>query len=319
MTNGKLIRLLVDDEPFDVTLRRPAAHERVLDFRAGTLRRTVRWTSPAGRDVIVRSTRLVSFTHRSVLAIAYEVEAVDRPVRLVVQSELVTNEQMPPQDADPRVAAVLQSPLADREHMAEGSRVALLHETKRSGLLVSTSMDHVVEAPDDANVEIAAESAPDFGRVTVTAVLQPGERLRVIKYVSYGWSSQRSLPALRDQVRAALVDAMRTGWDGLLAEQRAYLDDFWAGADVEVEGDPELQQAVRFALFHVLQAGARAERRPIAAKGLTGPGLRRPQLLGHRDVRAAGAHLHAPWAARDALRWRHSTLSMARDRARSST
>ena len=39
-----------------------------------------------------------------------------------------------------------------------------------------------------------------------------------------------------------------------------------------VDGDPEVQQAVRFGLFHVLQAGARAERRPIAAKGLTGPG-----------------------------------------------
>ena len=43
-------------------------------------------------------------------------------------------------------------------------------------------------------------------------------------------------------------------------------------ADVELEGDPEIQQAVRFALFHVLQSGARAEGRPIPAKGLTGPG-----------------------------------------------
>ena len=41
---------------------------------------------------------------------------------------------------------------------------------------------------------------------------------------------------------------------------------------MRVEGDPEVQQAVRFGLFHVLQAGARAERRPISAKGLTGPG-----------------------------------------------
>ena len=41
---------------------------------------------------------------------------------------------------------------------------------------------------------------------------------------------------------------------------------------MQVEGDPEIQQAVRFGLFHVLQAGARAEQRPIAAKGLTGPG-----------------------------------------------
>ena len=45
------------------------------------------------------------------------------------------------------------------------------------------------------------------------------------------------------------------GWDGLVEEQRAYLDDFWGRADVEVDGDPEIQQAVRFSLFHVLQAG----------------------------------------------------------------
>ena len=54
------------------------------------------------------------------------------------------------------------------------------------------------------------------------------------KFVSYGWSSQRSAPALRDQVDAALAAVLYTGWDGLLAEQRDYLDDFWDGADVEV-------------------------------------------------------------------------------------
>ena len=57
-----------------------------------------------------------------------------------------------------------------------------------------------------------------------------------------------------------------------MQEQREYLDEFWDSADVEVEGDAEIQQAVRFGLFHVLQAGARAERRCIPAKGLTGPG-----------------------------------------------
>ena len=51
-----------------------------------------------------------------------------------------------------------------------------------------------------------------------------------------------------------------SGWDGLFDEQRAYLDDFWERADVELDGDAALQQAVRFALFHALQAGARAER-----------------------------------------------------------
>jgi alpha,alpha-trehalose phosphorylase len=54
------------------------------------------------------------------------------------------------------------------------------------------------------------------------------------------------MPAVRDQVAAALTAACATGWDELLREQRVFLDDFWDRADVEVDGDPELQQAVRF-------------------------------------------------------------------------
>ena len=84
-----------------------------------------------------------------------------------------------------------------------------------------------------------------------------------MKFLAYGWSAERSRPAVHDQVMAAIAGAQLTGWDGLLAEQRAYLDEFWAGADVEVDGDAEVQQAVRFALFHVLQAGAGPRGGPI--------------------------------------------------------
>ena len=80
----------------------------------------------------------------------------------------------------------------------------------------------------------------------------------MVKFVAYGWSRQRSLPAMRDQVAAALAGRAHTGWDGLLGEQqRATSTTSGTRADVEVDGDAELQQAVRFALFHVLQAGAR--------------------------------------------------------------
>ena len=81
-----------------------------------------------------------------------------------------------------------------------------------------------------------------------------------MKFLAYGWSAQRSAPGDARPGRGGAGRRPRhTGWDGLLADQREYLDDFWERADVEVEGDAELQQAVRFALFHVLQAGARAE------------------------------------------------------------
>ncbi|MFL5658932.1 MAG: family 65 glycosyl hydrolase, partial [Ktedonobacteraceae bacterium] len=87
VTNGKLIRLLVDDEPFDIRYGELHDHERELDLRNGVLRRSLRWTTPAGRTVRVSSVRMVSLTQRSIVAISYEVEPLDAPVRVVVQSE----------------------------------------------------------------------------------------------------------------------------------------------------------------------------------------------------------------------------------------
>ena len=313
VTNGKIIRLLVDDEPFDVRYGQLLEHERVLDLQAGVLRRTVDWVSPAAARVRVTSTRLVSFAQRTIAAILYEVEPVDAPVRVVVQSELVANEPAPSQSADPRAAAALESPLRSEEFSHHDARVVLVHSTKRSGLRVAAGMDHVVEGPD--GTVTTSESASDVGRVTVAASLGVGERVRLVKFLAYGWSSRRSLPAVRDLVVAALAEARRTGWDGLLASQREYLDDFWGRADVELDGDTELQQAVRLALFHVLQAGARAERRAIAAKGLTGPGYDGHTFWDTERFVLPVLTYTVPHAAADALRWRHSTLHLARERA----
>ncbi len=46
VTNGKLLRLLVDDEPFDLRYGRLRKHERTLDFKRGVLERSCEWTSP---------------------------------------------------------------------------------------------------------------------------------------------------------------------------------------------------------------------------------------------------------------------------------
>jgi alpha,alpha-trehalose phosphorylase len=314
VTNGKLIRLLVDDEPLDVRYGELAFHERELDLRAGTLQRTLEWTSPAGRTVRVRSTRLVSFTQRAIAAICYEVEPLDGPARMVVQSGLVANEELPVTKSDPRVAAVLNTPLQAEEHLSNGASGLLIHRTKASGLRVAAAMSHVVDGPEDTLV--STDAFPDWVRTTVACVLQPGQKLRVVKLLGYGWSSQRSLPALRDQVGAALAAARFAGWDGLCRSQREYLDTFWDAADVRVEGDPEVQQAVRFGLFHVLQAGARNETRPIPSKALTGPGYDGHVFWDTESFVLPVLIYTQPKAAAEVLLWRHATLDLARERAR---
>ena len=116
VTNGKIIRLLVDDEPFDIRYGILHSHERILDLRAGTLTRKVDWSSPAGARIRVTSVRMVSLTQRAIAAISYTVEPVDSRLRLVLQSEIVANEELPQAGNDPRLSAILQNALVSEEH-----------------------------------------------------------------------------------------------------------------------------------------------------------------------------------------------------------
>lgn len=315
VTSGKVIRLLVDDEPFDIRYGSLISHERVLDLRSGVLTRTAEWESPAHRSVRVRSTRLVSLVHRALAAILYEVEPIDREVDLVLQSELVANEPVTGRRRqDPRSAEVLADPLSAEFAWHTPTRAVLIHSTKRSRLRVAAAMDHVVQGP--RGTETTNECEGDHGRFTVTSRVRPGRRLTLVKFVAYGWSSLRSVPALRSQVEGALATAIDHGWTRLAAAQRSYLENFWSRAGVDIEGDDEIQQGLRFAMFHVLQSAVRAEQRAIPAKGLTGPGYD-----GHTfwDMETFVLHVLtylAPRPVADALRWRHSILDLARSRAR---
>ncbi|HEY3753142.1 MAG TPA: glycosyl hydrolase family 65 protein [Pseudonocardiaceae bacterium] len=314
VTDGKLIRLLVEDEPFDVRYGELRSHQRELDFRSGLLTRSAEWTAPTGRTIKMSSTRLVSFTQRAIAAISYEVTPVDGPAWLVVQSELVANEPLPHSAADPRAAALLDSPLAPVRHSAHGTRVNLTHKTRHSGMRVACAMDHELDAPVD--LDVRSESMDDLGRLTVSVLLEPGQTLRVIKFVAYGWSQQRSSTGLRAQVDGALAAARKAGWDRLVAGQRTFLDAFWERADVELDGEPDIQQAVRFGLFHVAQAGARAERRAMPAKGLTGTGYD-GHCFWDSEIYALPVLTYTlPDAAADALRWRHDILPQAKKRAK---
>ena len=317
VTDGKLIRLLVKDSPLDLDYGEIIDHRRTLDLRAGVLRRSTEWRSPGGRTVRVTSTRLVSLARRSIAAIEYQVEVTDDlgDLYVALQSDLLANESGPSHgDDDPRAAASLSRPLQCELAVGRGRRAVLVHRTKRSRLRMAAGMDHVIEVPDSCTEDI--EAAVDLARYTLAARIPPGGSLRLVKFLAYGWSSRRSDAAVRDQVEAALATAKLAGWERLLREQRELLDQHWDEADVEIEGDDELQQAVRVGMFHVLQSGLRAERQPIPAKGLTGPGYDGHTFWDTETYVLPVLTYTAPAAVRDALRWRHSTLEMARERAR---
>ena len=273
VTNGKIIRLLVDDELFDLRYGALLHHERTLDFRTGLLHREVEWRSPGHRGVRVRSTRMVSLIQRAVMAIEYEVEVLDGagPGGACSPSWWPTR-RCPSTSKDPRVAAALERAAGARGAPGDG-RPGLRWRTGpgAAGCGWPRRWTHVCDAPKPWETE--TESYEDSARVTVIAELKPGEKVRLVKLVAYGWSAERSVPgAARPGGRRAGRGRGTPAGTGCWPSSEQYLDEFWDRADVQVDGDPEIQQAVRFGLFQILQAGARAEGRAIPAKGLTGPG-----------------------------------------------
>lgn len=316
VANGQIIRLLVDDEPFHLDHGKVAAHHRRLDLRDGTLSRQVEWTSPSGREIQVESTRLVSFTHRSVAAVRYVVRAVGAPVELTVLSEALVNEPLPIVHSDPRVQELLARPLEAVDAVVLGTSATLIHRTRRSALTVAVAMDHRVVSSGPGAPEVTTDAGGDLARTSIRVTLERDESLEIIKYVGHEWSASSSADTLRDLAQGAIADAMHDGWQSLIDDQRARLDEYWECADVVIEGEPRLQQAVRFALFQVYQSAVRAELRSVPGKGLTGSGYEGHTFWDFEAFVLPVLTATAPHAAEQALRWRHSTLHHARKRAK---
>ncbi len=312
VADGTPLRLTVDGAALDVREIEPEVHERRLDLRTGTLDRLLRWRAPSGTTLELRTRRLVSLTERSVLAVRYELRALDGPAHVVVRSE-VTLGVCPPEihSDDPRVAAALEHPFEVLTAQAASGGGSLALRTRRTGIGVAAAVDHDV----DGAATVESEAGEDRVVTTVVAELGGGEELRLTKTVGYTWSHDLPADSLVERAVAAVRAGEELGWEGLLAEQRRVLDDFWARADVEVDGDPELQQALRFNLFQLCSAAARISHAPVGAKGLTGAGYNGHTFWDVEGFVVPVLTLLVPDAAAELLRWRASTLDAARQRA----
>ena len=116
--------------------------------------------------------------------------------------------------------------------------------------------------------------------------------------------------------QAALADAKEAGFERLLREHREAWARRWREAEVVIEGDPELQRAVRFALFHLISSVGDRGEAAVGARGLSGAAYS-GHVFWDSDVFVlpflAATH---PAAARAMLEYRIRRLPAARAAAR---
>ena len=315
-----LMKLYVDDEPLYLPTARLTEYNRELDFRDGVLRREMNWSSPAGKQVRVSSCRLASLDQRHVLATRYEV-TIDTDAPVVISSQMLNRQDSRALDerpgngaSDPRRARIFTQRVLDaRAHTEDGHRVCTGYRTVNSRMTLGVGMDHLIETGNAWSAE--RSWTEDLGKVVFTIDARAGVPIVITKFAAYHTS--RSVPAVElvDRSNRTLDRCVRDGYPALERAQRAYLDDFWARADVEVECQTRIQQAIRWNIFQLCQASARAETTGIPAKGLTGQAYEGHYFWDTEIYVAPFLCYTSPRTTRNLLRFRHSMLDKARERA----
>lgn len=330
----KLMKLYVDDEPLLLADAELTHYERILDFRTGTSSRDLIWRTPSGRRVHVRTQRMVSLEHRHLAMLQLEVTLLDGDAPVVISSQLLNRQDGEDEyhvraaalgeGTDPRRARkfterVLRpawkhhDPLLGGSADRGGGTVSLGYRCSNSQMTIAGAYVHEIDTPCTFEVDTAIDD--DLAKTEFTIDARAGEPIRLTKYVAYHTS--RGVPAqeLADRCARTLQRARSSGRDQLLADQRAWLDGFWERSDVEIDGDPSAQQAIRWALFQIAQASARTHEAGIAAKGVTAGGYDGHYFWDTEVYLLPMLAYTNPPAARKLLRFRYQMLPAARARA----
>lgn len=320
--DATLMKLYVDDEPLYLPTARMVEYRRELDFREGVLKRDIHWSSPAGKQVYLKSRRLVSLEYRHLGAISYEI-VVDTDAPIVVSSQLLNRQDSyatdEPRngngDSDPRRARAFSGRVLNaRHHVDREMRICTGYRTTDSRMTLGAGIDHTIETENPWQMQ--RTWSEDLGKVVFTIDARPDTPIRITKFFTYHTS--RSVPAaeLVDRACRTLDRAMRDGYPHLVERQRTFLTRFWTHADVEVDAEPQVQQAIRWNIFQLCQASARAETTGIPAKGLSGQAYE-GHYFWDTEIYVTPFLTHTdPRITRNLLRFRHSMLDMARERAR---
>jgi alpha,alpha-trehalose phosphorylase len=325
VTDSKIIKLFVDDEPFWLPNAHLLKYDRRLNMKSGTLDREIIWETPAGKQVSITSRRLVSFANRHVAAISYCVTILNAQAFVVISSEMAANEASARDAAgDPRLARALPGRvLHPRASYSKDRRIVLCHGTEKSRFTLTCATDNALESSCPHSYKVAHTT--DFGQVAFTIDAQPGRPIELTKYIVYHTSQTVSAEELCGRAEWTLDRVVTQGFQQLLASQQQYMDDFWRRSDVRIKdiredrtkrSTVEIQQAIRFNLFHILQASARAEDTGVPAKGLTGQAYEGHYFWDTEIYLLPFLTYTSPRIARNLLAFRYQMLPQARARAK---
>ncbi|RUL62144.1 beta-phosphoglucomutase [Dyella dinghuensis] len=291
--------------------------EQTLDLRAGCLQRTLHWRSPTGVTLQFDAERIVPLHTHSLVCIRFRVTSIDYSGPITLESALVANNVAAAQGDDPRIGARIEGGLSITASDTDETLASICQRTRNSHIRLASGQRHRI-AQGLHFVRAIIEDGQGVQQ-HYTADMQPHDSVVLEKYVAYAWSQPEGKDtetALLHHVAATLENALSQSFDAHRADQANACDTFWREADVSIDGAPDIEQALRFNLFHLLQSTGRDGSGSAAAKGLTGEGYEGHYFWDAEAFILPVLALTSPEQARSMLQYRVNTLDRARAHAR---
>lgn len=317
------LRLALDGVAVDLHHGEVLEHRRTLAMDEGVLYRSLRWRSPDGLVLRLESRRLVSLVDRQLVLMDYHFSLEQGSGVLSIESALDASPTEAGESDDPRVGAgINRADLTPIEHQINESRLSLSFQLLSSGFTLSAVAGHQLQQGEGSEsrpmptAPIAVESDEGF-RVACRyeLPLDANRPVTLTKYALYA-DSRTPTAVAPDSLPRHLAACMEHEFAHYVEQQQATMAAFWQQSDIEIGGDPSLQQGLRFNLFHLFQSIGRAPGTNIAAKGLTGHGYE-GHYFWDSEIYILPFFLYTqPDLARNLLLYRHSILDAARARAR---
>jgi kojibiose phosphorylase len=299
------LELWVNGARFRLDQGRLLSYQRALDLHNGVLRRKVRWQSPRGETVDLEIERFASLADEHLLAIHYQVQALDFSGTLELRAGLnghVDNESI--------------------RHWKEPEQGMI--ELQRAFLKVQTRTTHI-DLCAAFHLDVKSMTAVQYdywdsnGTPSLVArtAANPGAKVEAVKLVAIYTSRDTSDPKGASAIK--LAAGIAQGYEELFKANQAAWEQEWERGNIVIEGDDQADLALRHSLFQLLIAAPRHDERvSIAAKTLSGFGYR-GHVFWDTEIFVLPFFIYtSPHIARNLLMYRYHTLPGARRKAQAS-
>lgn len=307
--DAQTIAIQLGDESFSLFEGEVISYNRTLHLDKGYTERSVHWRSPAGNEVKLTFLRLASFKHKELFMQKLVFEPVNYYGEITIVSKVNGDVTNFADKNDPRVSSGHAKRLKLNEALEQEGLSYVEVEALESKLKAACGTVHSISHKTASEVQVNGGSVEFTFRGSLTEPIVFEKKSVYADTLRHGEELQKSIGEIQSLVS-------KIDFEEALREQTAYLETFWSDTDIQIEGDQQLQEGIRFNLYHLLQSAGRDRFSNIAAKGLSGEGYEGHYFWDTEIYMVPVFLLSNPEIARQLLLFRYSILDGAREHAK---